>query len=268
MPKGFRYTDKTFKEKVKSIAGDNFIFFGKFVNVRTHMNCFCSKCKITFRISPMKFLDGRRCPDCYYNSLRLTDDEVQQRLDSKYPGEFKLSSAFRGVDYKTDITHLICGRIFNIQPNNIMSNGQYCPNCISKVSYGEMAVKKFLDDNSIKYEMNKRFPSCKNIQQLPFDFFLPELNICIEYDGEHHFKPVSKFGGQSKLESVQENDNIKNIFCKDNSIDLIRIPYKEKKNINNILDKLIKQRSTTIPAAGVGSSDPKQESSQVDEDIV
>ena len=46
------------------------------------------------------------------------------------------------------------------------------------------------ETNNINYIREKRFKDCKNIKPLPFDFYLPEKNICIEYDGEHHFKSI------------------------------------------------------------------------------
>lgn len=116
---------------------------------------------------------------------------------------------------------------FKQRPNDHLS-GAGCPKC--NQSKGESIIESFLIDNNIKYENQKRFKDCKDKQLLPFDFYLPEFNTCIEYDGEHHFKPVC-FGGISKeraiveLKKTKERDIIKNNFCKDNSIDLIRICY-------------------------------------------
>ena len=62
----------------------------------------------------------------------------------------------------------------------------------------------------------------------------------IEYDGKQHFKPVDIFGGQDGFEETQLHDQIKTQYCKDNNIELIRIPYWEKDNIEEILNhKLI-----------------------------
>ena len=65
----------------------------------------------------------------------------------------------------------------------------------------------------------------KYCTMLPFDFYLPNQNICIEYDGEQHFKPIEKFGGQENLKNVQNRDKIKTEFCEKQGITLIRIPY-------------------------------------------
>lgn len=77
----------------------------------------------------------------------------------------------------------------------------------------------------------------KNVEAklpLPFDFYLPELNICIEYDGEQHFKENRHFGGKEYLEKTKYHDQIKNEYCKNNNIKLIRIKY-----CDNIKEKLL-----------------------------
>ncbi len=62
----------------------------------------------------------------------------------------------------------------------------------------------------------------------------------IEYDGEQHFKPV-RFGGISKEEAAlalakrQDNDRIKNEYCKDNGYPLLRISYKQFGDINKLV---------------------------------
>lgn len=64
---------------------------------------------------------------------------------------------------------------------------------------------------------------------LPFDFYIPKYNLIIEYDGFHHFYPVNGWGGEEKFKLTQENDAIKNKYCKENDITLLRIPYTDSK---------------------------------------
>ena len=84
---------------------------------------------------------------------------------------------------------------------------------------------------------DKRFKQCKNKRQLPFDFYLPDYNICIEFDGRQHYKSIEYFGGEKHLEYVQYNDKIKTEYCLNNNINLIRIKYDE--NINKKLIDLM-----------------------------
>ena len=73
-----------------------------------------------------------------------------------------------------------------------------------------------------------------------FDFYLPKYNLCIEFDGKQHFKPNNFFGGISGFLETVRKDTIKNYFCEDNKIDLLRISYKEFNKIEDILSKKLK----------------------------
>ncbi len=99
--------------------------------------------------------------------------------------------------------------------------------------------KKCIERNNITYIYNKSFETCRNKNVLPFDFYLSEYNICIEYDGIQHFESIEYFGGDDKLKYTKKLDNIKNKWCEDNKIKLIRISYKNYNNIENILQKEI-----------------------------
>ncbi len=90
--------------------------------------------------------------------------------------------------------------------------------------------------NNIKYKREQKFKKCKNKRELPFDFYLPEKNLLIEYDGSQHFYPKFK---EENLTKIQLNDKIKNRFCKENKIRLVRINFKENKDIEKILLKEI-----------------------------
>ena len=79
---------------------------------------------------------------------------------------------------------------------------------------------------------------------MPFDFYLPDYNTCIEYDGEQHFhtpnNKTSTYFTKEKIDEIQYRDSIKNQYCKDNNIKLIRIPYTDYNLLNEkyLLDKI------------------------------
>ena len=130
----------------------------------------------------------------------------------------------------------------------ISRDKKVCRKCAKSISKNEYLVAKFLKDNDVSFVFQKRFKKCKNKNPLPFDFYIKESNCCIEVDGEHHFQPVC-FGGASEEDSVLRheqtriNDEIKNEYCRNNGIKLIRIPYWEFKSnqyINIIKNGLLK----------------------------
>jgi len=117
---------------------------------------------------------------------------------------------------------------------------------MKKSSYPETKIMRFLHKEGIKYEFQKKFQDCKHINHLLFDFYLPDFNICIEYDGVHHVKPVFEWNGRTisekkaflELQNIKVRDSIKNKFCKENNIRLIRVNYKNHMKIIEIIKNL------------------------------
>ena len=103
---------------------------------------------------------------------------------------------------------------------------------------GEIKIINFLENNNIRYIIQHKFNDCIGLKRkLPFDFYLLEQNICIEYDGGQHFEPVERYGGEEGFKKRQKLDQIKTDYCKNNNIKLIRIPYWDFKSIEQILKK-------------------------------
>lgn len=103
-----------------------------------------------------------------------------------------------------------------------------------------MKVKNVLESLNIIYIFQYKFEDCKFYNKLPFDFYIPSLNTIIEYDGEQHYKIIKKFGGFDRFVNNKIRDVVKTKYCQDNNINLIRIPYWDYNNIENILSQLIK----------------------------
>ena len=106
-----------------------------------------------------------------------------------------------------------------------------CPNC--NTSIGEQEIERFLTENNIKFIPQKTFPTCKHKRLLRFDFYLPEIDLLIEYQGKQHFEPSEYFGGQKEFEYRTMLDEIKRKWCQDNSVELLYIDYTEE--VDNIL---------------------------------
>lgn len=115
---------------------------------------------------------------------------------------------------------------------NIIQQGCWCPEC--KESKGEKYIKYILKKLNIQYIKEYRNQNCKNKNTLPFDFYLLDYNCCIEYDGEQHFG--ISYGLKFNHKKISTNDQIKNKFCQDNNIKLIRIPYTKFNEIETIIN--------------------------------
>ncbi|MDT9337763.1 hypothetical protein P3F01_15495 [Clostridium perfringens] len=123
-----------------------------------------------------------------------------------------------------------------------------CPYCQKSFRGDSKMVRKleqWFADNNIYYEKEKKFEGCKDKRELPFDFYIPSNNILIEIDGEHHFRPMgvwknkNEIRSSSNFEYTQYHDKLKNSFCKDNNIKLIRIPYYKESEMFKIIREAI-----------------------------
>lgn len=125
--------------------------------------------------------------------------------------------------------------------------GQSCPDCRKKESVGERRIRQWLELHNIEFEQEKYFKDCVDKKQLPFDFYIPSLNLCVEYDGEQHFVEKHFFSNDrliadqfdSLTSYVKYHDSIKTDYCKNNNISLLRIPYTKITNIEKILNENI-----------------------------
>lgn len=139
---------------------------------------------------------------------------------------------------KVIITCPIHGDFLQRPNSHLMGYG--CLNCSE--SKGEKAIAKFLDKNNISYYRQHKFSGCRNIFELPFDFYIPKIRLAIEFDGRQHFQPMEYFGGIEAFDRLQINDNIKNDYCEDNYIELIRIKYDLLDNIESYLKEVFKYK--------------------------
>lgn len=162
--------------------------------------------------------------------------EAQKVHDYKY--------SYDKTDYITNQTKVIItcpihGDFLQRPLSHIQGMG--CSNC--NESKGEKAIAKFLDKNNISYYRQHKFNDCKNVFELPFDFYIPSIRTAIEFDGKQHFQPMEFFGGLEAYNKLIANDNIKNEYCEDNYIDLVRIKYDQLDNIESYLKEVFKYKN-------------------------
>lgn len=124
------------------------------------------------------------------------------------------------------------GNYIEVRSDSLLNNRTISCGCCQG-SYYSTKIQDILSQSKIKYTLEKTFPNCVNPKTnyyLRFDFYLPDYNCCIEYDGEQHYKEVDFCS--DTLQDRQYRDNLKNQYCLQNNIRLIRIPYWDKTKIN------------------------------------
>lgn len=127
-----------------------------------------------------------------------------------------------------------CGNVIQRTTNELERNNIHsCPNC-KITSIGEEKIKEILTNLNIEFICQYTFKDCKDKKLLPFDFYLPKENILFEYDGLGHYK-ANEYGGwrtENSVKTTQYHDKIKNDYCKNHNIKLIRIPYYDYDKLN------------------------------------
>lgn len=118
-----------------------------------------------------------------------------------------------------------CGNTAFVATDKLTTRHTQSCGCLN--SRGEQKVSNILNSLNIVFQQQYVYNNCRNPKTnapLRFDFYLPDYNCCIEYDGEQHFKEKENYY-RDTLNERQKRDNIKTQYCKDNNIKLVRIPY-------------------------------------------
>ena len=186
-----------------------------------------------FEQTPHCHNEGCGCPKCagkYLTVLDTIHEFIKEHGDIYFYDE----STYVNQITKMDMYCLEHG-LFKLQPY-LHRLGIGCPKCNS--SKGEKRINIFLTDNNINFNDQYKFDDCRFKRPLPFDFYLPDHNICIEFDGIQHHEFTEFFHKiEERFLEQKSKDQIKNDYCQDEGIKLIRIPYWDEKNIEEILNK-------------------------------
>ena len=218
---------------------------GEYINSDTKISCHCLRCNNHWEAIPYHLKAGEDCPICargkLAQSLSLTLEEFKEKL-KKVDETIEVTGDY--VNNRTNIKcHCtVCNNDWEASPGNLLA-GKGCPVCAS--SKGEKKIRKQLEEHKVNFVQEYRFNDCRDIKPLPFDFYLKDKNLLIEFDGPHHFKEVKWFGKNTPeemkeyFEGVKRRDKIKNDYCKEKGIQLLRIPYTDIDKIEEILNEVI-----------------------------
>ena len=254
-------TEKELRKKITLKFGDVDYEIINFRVMREPADIRCLKCNNIIHFEHLQNLfratKTNFCPYCSntykgeHIGKKLTLNEAQKRLDNYFDGEYEIiKEKYNGWSKKGMVRHTLCGKIFSVQPRDLLYHS-HCP-CYTINSKGENEIEKVLKEFNINYERQKRL---EEIKKAPFDFYLPDYNLLIEFQGRQHYEPVSKFGGEKQFIVQQEIDKRKKEIAQKAGLELLEISYKDKSLIKDIL---VRRLSVT----GVESSDSKCHSPQ------
>lgn len=230
---------KCSNNEIKSIKFLNEIIGNKgkcldsiFTGMRFKYNCKCN-CGHEWKITGNKIQQGQWCRKCagsFPKNLNWLNEIANKKGGKCISVEY--FGSHRKYKWECDKGHQWEATASHINKDT------WCPKC--RESKGELAIKKFLIENKIKYEQQKIFEKCKGKRRaLPFDFWIPELRTIIEFNGIQHYKqPTGTWNKNFDLTRRKELDQIKIEFCKNNNINFIEISYLEINKVSEILKKL------------------------------
>lgn len=236
-----------FLVKAKNRYGEKFIY-DKVIYKGTNIPIIIT-CPIhgDFRVTPYDFLHHKYgCKKCYEEDknhhLRTPTEEFIRKAENKFPGLYDYSET-QYINMSTKVK-IICKKHgpFYINPSNFLHSEQGCKQC--KSSKHEKLIGGILKKRNILFLREYTFKECKDIHVLPFDFYLPDYNMCIEYQGKQHFEiydfshgKLSKEELEEALERTRKHDLIKKEFCSSNKINLLVLT--ENDELEKEIDKFI-----------------------------
>lgn len=229
----YRYTHKQFIEEIENLVKEEYGVIGHYESLEKKLLIKHNLCGYVYEVKPSRFLNGRRCPNCAGNILKTTEVFAIQ-LKELVRDDYTLLSEYISAKEKIKIQHRICGYTYEVTPDNFL-RGRRCRYC-TRMSEPEKEIFDFLVANKIEFEIEFTFDDLKNKAPLRFDFKIKIDKISfflLEYDGQQHY--VGSYS-DSEFSSLRVRDKMKDDYCMENDIRLLRIPYWE-----NSIDVLSKE---------------------------
>lgn len=242
------YTDQEVNDLILRMSKGEYVKKEKYTQIHEKILFKHEVCGYEYKTSWNNFKRGSRCPKCSTN-FKLSNKDIIDKLFIIGGGEYtKMDNIYKNAKTKFLIRHNLCGYEYNVTWSNFQT-GYRCPKCSQ--SRGEKAIGSYLASQSVSFFIQVKIDDCRYKKRLPFDFGIinNDKNIValIEYDGVQHFKPtrfsysITQGQAEENLKILQLRDQIKNQYCKDNNIPLLRIRYDE--DIEDKLTKFLKEQN-------------------------
>jgi hypothetical protein len=249
--RGHSTKKQTEEDFLKRLADDTrsteYMYISGFRSTHDNVKMKHIVCGTEYEVTPHMFFSKKRCCPVCANKKRgaylRNENFLENVLKSAEDGnEYKWLEKYNFDNKeKIEILHKVCSNTYKVRPNDFQQ-GYRCPYCNKEntESRYSLYLKKLLKDNGIKYKIEKKFKSCKNVMLLPFDIYINEYNLLIEYDGHQHFV-ASGYISPERLKLTRKRDLIKNKWVSEHAINFLRIHYKirTKKEILEIFQSII-----------------------------
>lgn len=208
--------------------------------VKRRVNCKCLIHNQEFSMSAGHLLRGETsCKECINIKFHLCGLKTHEQFIKELfevNSHVEVLGKYDGARNSIEVKCLKCGHVWSPIADSLL-HGYGCPKC--KRSKGEEKIEKYLINKNIKFESQKKFSDLKNTLPLSYDFYLPDYNVLIEYQGQFHDGTTSMVLREKYFDKQQKNDKLKRDYAKNNGYNLIEIWYYDFDNVENIIDKFI-----------------------------
>ena len=236
-----RLNAENFIKKVDTLG---YIVKSEYLGIDEEMNFECKICHTNFRLNKASKIyepvEVSHCPKCLSEKrISSSADKFKQDFYNMYGSEFEIVSEYTGCDNPIKILHKKCGNTSEYYRASRILSDYLCPCKCCNITKGEKSIMNYMENNYISYEHQKKYDSLLGINNgyLSYDFYIPNNNLLIEFQGKQHYEVVEDFGGQEYFEIQQEHDRRKRQYAKDNNIKLLEIAYWDFENIEKILSR-------------------------------
>lgn len=238
-----RKTQHQFEAEVLDILGCEYQVLSEYINSKTKVKMRHNVCGSEYNVIPNSIISGgTACPICAKKFFgTLSNDKVVSELKNLLGGEYDVVSKYKNSFTNILIRHNKCGNTFASKLATLRRGGK-CTYC--RASYGERTVYDTLQRLRVPFSHQEaKYNINGGRERMVFDFGVTDeadnLIALIEYDGAQHSKPIGYFGGVPGLIKRQEKDAMKDTYCHENGIPLLRISYKDDRHISSIVTEFI-----------------------------
>ena len=199
--------------------GVNVTLLSEYTGLKNKVTLINNNCGHCYEAQAGNVVRGAGCPVCH--GMKDTA-EFKKQIEEKYPSEYEILGEYINNKTRIKVKHK-CGHEWLVTPKSLL-RAKTCPKCI--LSKGEAFISDYLTAKNAVFETQYKFDDCRNKNPLPFDFAVfvnGEIKL-IEFDGGQHFGKSNYWGKQNKSDILMR-DNIKNNYCNEKNIPLLRIPY-------------------------------------------
>ena len=265
-------TQESFTHEMSSI-NSNIDILGTYVSAKTKILCKCKVCGNEWTPLPYNLLQGCGCPRCARDKIvvsQLKDQMAFEEDVKRYAKDVIPIDSYKGNHTAIRFKCAKCSGIWRATPANIIrrnnpGGGTGCPIC--RQSHGERAISNILAKLGIEFETQKKFDTLrgKRCSKMPFDFYLPEYNSLIEYQGQYH-DGTCQLQTDEEYVDLQMRDKKKKKWADENGFNLIYIWYYD--DINEIIERTIINNKSRNDHSDVGNYTRMRPLVKQDEDMI